>query len=258
MLERLSASPGMARATMASVSSLDVTRLLPTVEVPTLVVHATDDLVPFGWGQLLADKIPGRAAGRARGGRPPRLERRLRHDARRDRGVPHRRAPRAPSPTACSRPCCSPTSSARPSAPRELGDRRWRDLLDRHDAVRPPRARALPRPRGQDDRRRLPRDLRRPGAGDPRARARSREAGRARARDPAGHAHRRVRADAATTSAGSPSTSRARVAALAGPGEVLVSSTVKRPRRRLGHRVRRPRPTSSRASRRVAALGGCA
>jgi len=58
LLERLSASPGMARATITSGAALDVTDLLPTVSVPTLVVHATDDLVPVGWGRFLADKIP--------------------------------------------------------------------------------------------------------------------------------------------------------------------------------------------------------
>ena len=39
------------------------------------------------------------------------------------------------SPTACSLRCSSPTSSAPPSAPRRSGDRRWVDLLERHDAV---------------------------------------------------------------------------------------------------------------------------
>ena len=42
---------------------------------------------------------------------------RHRGDARRDRGVPHRRAATSASPTGCSRRCCSPTSAARPSAP---------------------------------------------------------------------------------------------------------------------------------------------
>ena len=44
---------------------------------------------------------------------------------------------------------------------------RWRDLLERHDAVVRRELAVASRPRGQDDRRRLPRHLRRPGAGDP-------------------------------------------------------------------------------------------
>ena len=41
----------------------------------------------------------------------------------------------ASAPNGCSPPSCSPTSSARPSAPRVLGDGRWRDLLDNHDTI---------------------------------------------------------------------------------------------------------------------------
>ena len=51
-------------------------------------------------------------------------------DPRRDRGVPHRRAPRRASPTASSRPSCSPTSSARPSGPRSSATRAGATLLD--------------------------------------------------------------------------------------------------------------------------------
>ena len=32
-------------------------------------------------------------------------------------------------------PCCSRTSWARPSAPRSWGDRTWRDLMERHNAL---------------------------------------------------------------------------------------------------------------------------
>jgi class 3 adenylate cyclase len=59
LLERVSASPGMAWATVESAMRLDVADLLSTVKVPTLVVHARDDLVPIQWGRYLADHIPG-------------------------------------------------------------------------------------------------------------------------------------------------------------------------------------------------------
>jgi pimeloyl-ACP methyl ester carboxylesterase len=59
MLERMSASPGMARATLESVMRLDVRPILPTITAPTLVVHARGDFVPVQGGRYLADHIPG-------------------------------------------------------------------------------------------------------------------------------------------------------------------------------------------------------
>ena len=59
MIERVSASPGMARATVSALSGLDVRSVLPVLNVPTLVVHATGDIVPVQLGRYLADHIPG-------------------------------------------------------------------------------------------------------------------------------------------------------------------------------------------------------
>jgi pimeloyl-ACP methyl ester carboxylesterase len=59
MIERVSASPGMARATVAALSGMDVRSVLPVLNVPTLIVHATDDIVPVQLGRYLADHIPG-------------------------------------------------------------------------------------------------------------------------------------------------------------------------------------------------------
>jgi hypothetical protein len=59
-LERMSASPGMARATLEALFRLDVRPILSTITVPTLVVHAHDDPgVPVQAGRYLADHIPG-------------------------------------------------------------------------------------------------------------------------------------------------------------------------------------------------------
>jgi pimeloyl-ACP methyl ester carboxylesterase len=58
-LERMSASPGMARATMEAVFQFDVRPILPTITAPTLVIHARDDLIPVQGGRYLADHIPG-------------------------------------------------------------------------------------------------------------------------------------------------------------------------------------------------------
>jgi pimeloyl-ACP methyl ester carboxylesterase len=59
MLERMSASPGMARATLESAFRIDVRPVLSTIAVPTLVIHARGDLVPVQYGRYLADHIPG-------------------------------------------------------------------------------------------------------------------------------------------------------------------------------------------------------
>ena len=101
----------------------------------------------------------------------------------------------------------------------------WRELLDGHDDGRREEVARYRGPRGEDDRRRLPGDLRRParGCGAP-ARSRCRAAARLEVR--AG-LHTGECETAATTSPGSPSTSARGSARLAGPGEVLVTSTVK-------------------------------
>jgi class 3 adenylate cyclase len=59
MLERMCASPGMARASIEALFRIDVRPILPTIGAPTLVVHARDDLVPVQFGRYLADHIPG-------------------------------------------------------------------------------------------------------------------------------------------------------------------------------------------------------
>ena len=59
MLERMSASPGMARATVEAIFRIDVRSVLPTISVPTLVIHATGDPIPIQGGRYLADHIPG-------------------------------------------------------------------------------------------------------------------------------------------------------------------------------------------------------
>ncbi|WP_041781915.1 adenylate/guanylate cyclase domain-containing protein [Mycolicibacterium chubuense] len=59
MVERMSASPGMARVALEAVFRVDVRPILPTISVPTLVIHARDEVIPVQEGRYLADHIPG-------------------------------------------------------------------------------------------------------------------------------------------------------------------------------------------------------
>jgi class 3 adenylate cyclase len=59
MLERMCASPGMARASLEAAFRIDVRPILPTITAPTLVIHARDDIIPVQSGRYLADRIPG-------------------------------------------------------------------------------------------------------------------------------------------------------------------------------------------------------
>jgi pimeloyl-ACP methyl ester carboxylesterase/class 3 adenylate cyclase len=60
MLERMCASPGMARATLEAAFRIDVRPILPTITTPTLVIHARGDPgAPVQCGRYLADHIAG-------------------------------------------------------------------------------------------------------------------------------------------------------------------------------------------------------
>jgi pimeloyl-ACP methyl ester carboxylesterase len=59
MVERMSASPGMARAALEAAFRIDVRPVLPTITAPTLVIHARDEVIPVQEGRYIADHIPG-------------------------------------------------------------------------------------------------------------------------------------------------------------------------------------------------------
>jgi pimeloyl-ACP methyl ester carboxylesterase len=59
MLERMFASPGMARASVEAMFRTDLRPILPTLSAPTLVTHPRDALLPVQVGRYLADHIPG-------------------------------------------------------------------------------------------------------------------------------------------------------------------------------------------------------
>lgn len=59
-MERAAGSPGTMRALVDTLAGIDVRSVLPAVSVPTLVIHTRDDyVVPIGNGRWLADHIAG-------------------------------------------------------------------------------------------------------------------------------------------------------------------------------------------------------
>lgn len=59
MFERAAASPAMVRALQRFNAEIDVTHVLPVIGVPTLVLHRRDDLVPVDLGRYVAEHVPG-------------------------------------------------------------------------------------------------------------------------------------------------------------------------------------------------------
>lgn len=59
LYERASASPSLAAAVLQAVLDIDVTEILPSVHVPTLVIHRTGDVIPVSGGRFIAQRIPG-------------------------------------------------------------------------------------------------------------------------------------------------------------------------------------------------------
>ncbi len=58
--ERIAAAPGTWRVTMPLLTQLDVTEVLDTIRVPTLVLHHVDDaIIPIEMGRFIARKVPG-------------------------------------------------------------------------------------------------------------------------------------------------------------------------------------------------------
>ncbi len=57
--ERAMASPGMAKATFAALRETDVRSLLPKVDAPTLVLHRRDELHPIEFARYMAEHLPG-------------------------------------------------------------------------------------------------------------------------------------------------------------------------------------------------------
>ena len=57
--ERAMASPAMAKATFAALKETDVRALLPKINAPALVLHRREELHPIEFARYMADQIPG-------------------------------------------------------------------------------------------------------------------------------------------------------------------------------------------------------
>jgi class 3 adenylate cyclase len=222
--ERLSSTPANVLATMALNAQIDIRQILPVIGMPTLVVHAHQDhAVSIEHGRYLAAHIPGARLLEYDGEHFPTL---VGVDEVLDaieEFLTGRQPTVEPDRVLATVLFTDIVGSTRQAA--DVGDRRWREILDRHDALVD---RALERHRG--------RKVNPTGDGmlavfdGP---ARAVRCGLA-IRDGVGALGLQVRAGAHTGEvelrgndiSGVAVNIGARVAALAGPSELLVSRTV--------------------------------
>jgi class 3 adenylate cyclase len=135
MFERAAMTPGVARALYESIQRLDVRSVLPTIAVPTLVMHHVGSLVPVGGGKLTAELIPGaryiELAGRDHlpgAGNPEAIAGHV------EEFVTGTRRDRARSDRILATVLFTDiVESTRRVA--ELGDSAWRELRERHDEL---------------------------------------------------------------------------------------------------------------------------
>jgi class 3 adenylate cyclase/pimeloyl-ACP methyl ester carboxylesterase len=133
--ERLAASPRTVALMFPLVTEMDVRALLPAIRVPTLVVHHTDDpVIPPEWGKYVADHVPGAKYVEIPG-------RNMYHFVEPWRPSFHeiaqfltgRQADVADDRILATVLFTDIVDSTRRAA--EIGDRDWHALLDAHDAV---------------------------------------------------------------------------------------------------------------------------
>ncbi len=224
MAERMCASPGMARASLEATFRIDVRAILPTITVPTLVIHARDDpVVAVQAARYLADHIPGARYLEVDGVdaapliEPDRILTEVEGFLTGSRAAPapSRRALR----TVLFTDMVASTKHAAAS-----GDQRWRAVLHRFGEITAEHTQLF----GGTvvNRRRPPVHLRRSDAGHPLRRGLARRRRDPGHPDPRRHPHRRVRT-AGRRRRGDRGHVAARILGQAGPGEILVSRTVR-------------------------------
>jgi class 3 adenylate cyclase len=134
-MERYSASPGMVRRIFDAVGATDVRPVLPTIQVPTLVMHRRDDsFIDIRHSRYLAEHIPGARLAELEGSESlfsvgdseaviGEIEEFL-------TGTRHAREPDRVLATVLFTDIVGSTERAA-----EMGDAGWRTLLERHDQV---------------------------------------------------------------------------------------------------------------------------
>jgi class 3 adenylate cyclase len=132
---RLSASPSLVRTLMRHNLEVDIRDVLPAIGVPTLVLHRTDETwLDVGYGRYAASKIPGARLVELAGTDHYIWEQNS--DAVAEEieefltGVRRSRGPERSLKTVVFTDIVGSTERAR-----EVGDERWRKLLDRHEAA---------------------------------------------------------------------------------------------------------------------------
>ena len=132
--ERASMSPGMALALWESFVQADTRYVLPTIGVPTLIVHHTGSTIPVENAHYAAEHIPGARLVELDGvDHAP-----FTHDADRiaeeiEEFLTGARGAREPDRVLATVLFTDIVGSTDRAA--ELGDRRWRELLERHDTL---------------------------------------------------------------------------------------------------------------------------
>jgi pimeloyl-ACP methyl ester carboxylesterase len=144
--ERQSMSPAMALDVIRFNMEMDVREVLPSVHVPTLVIHSADDVIPIQGARWLADQLPEARFVEVPGDDhwPWITEPDPSVDEVEEflTGVRHEHEPDRALTTLLFTDIVGSTERAA-----ALGDKRWRDLLQRHDRVV---SRELERHRGRE------------------------------------------------------------------------------------------------------------
>ena len=193
-MERLAASPATRALMMPLMTEVDVRAVLPTIRVPTLVVHhAEDAIIPPAKGRYIAEHIPDAKYVELPGRNwyhsvEPGWRASFQEIAEFLTG---HQAEVADDRVLATVLFTDIVDSTRRAA--EIGDRDWHALLDAHDAVVRAQLVSLSRSRGEHIGRRLPRDVRRTAASDPLRDGNSRCGAGPRHRGARRVAHRRVR-----------------------------------------------------------------
>jgi class 3 adenylate cyclase len=133
--ERSAASPGMARALLMAANEIDVRPVLPAIRVPTLVLHRTGEMVaPVEAARFTASQIPGARLVELPGNdHVPWVGDRqaLVHEIEEFlTGARHVHEPDRILATVLFTDIVASTERAA-----ELGDARWRELLEQHDVL---------------------------------------------------------------------------------------------------------------------------